>query len=147
MQTDWPSFDNSGKPEESDLMSQVTGALTIADGAAANKTFSPIRVAPDLSTFAEKTAGVSAGYYLLSMGLSPASAQRPTNRIDISLAMPQIQTINGISTVASTGLFKGYFVVPDTWSTSLRKDLRAFVANALDVAIVKTIVEDLDPMY
>lgn len=128
-------------------MSQVTGALTIADGAAANKTFAPVQVSPGFSEFAEKTAGISAGYYLLDFLFSPANGQRATTRVDVNLKMPQIQTINGVSSVASTGLFKGYFVIPDTWTTALRKDMRAFVANALDVAIVKAIVEDLDPMY
>jgi hypothetical protein len=128
-------------------MSQVTGALTIADGAAANKTFSPMFVAPGASEFAEKTAGLQAGYILLDVLMSQPSASRPTARVDINLKLPVIQTINGVSSVASTGLFKGYFVIPDTWTQALRKDLRAFVANALDVAIVKATVEDLDPMY
>jgi hypothetical protein len=128
-------------------MSQVTGALTIADGAAANKTFAPMQVAPALSIFAEKTAGISAGYISLSIGLSNASAARVTNRVDYNLNYPVIQTVNGVSSVASTGLFKGYFVIPDTWDVTLRGNLHAFVANGLDVAIVKAVIKDLDPMY
>lgn len=128
-------------------MSQVTGSLTIQDGAAANKTFAPMQVAPGASQFAEKTAGLQAGYILLDVLMSQPSANRPTARVDVNLKLPVIQTINGVSSVASTGLFKGYFVVPDTWTTAQRKDLRAFVANALDVAIIKATVEDLDPLY
>lgn len=128
-------------------MSQVTGNLTIADGAAANKTFAPMRVAPEQSSFSEKTAGISAGYINLAIGLSAASANRPTNRVDMSLTYPVIQTVNGVSSVASTGLFKGYFVIPDTWDTTLRGNLHAFVANGLDVAILKAVIKDLDPLY
>lgn len=128
-------------------MSQVTGALTIADGAAANKTFAPLQVSPGMSQFAEKTAGMFAGFYLLDILYSPASSSRSTNRVDVNLKMPIMQTVDGISSVATTGLFKGYFVIPDTWTSAQRKDLRAYVANALDVAIVKAVIEDLDPMY
>lgn len=128
-------------------MSQVTGALTIADGAAVNKTFSPMFVAPGGSQFAEKTAGLQAGYWTVDFSMSQPSAQRPTARVDFALKYPVIQTVNGVSSVASTGLFKGYFVIPDTFTQAQRKDLRAFVANAWDIAIVKALVEDLDPMY
>lgn len=128
-------------------MSQVTGALTIADGAGANKTFAPMQISPGYSQFAEKTAGLQAGYIRLDVLMSQPSANRPTARVDFNLTLPLIQTINGVSSVASTGLFKGYFVIPDTWSQSLRKDLRAFVANALDVALLKATIEDLDPLY
>jgi hypothetical protein len=128
-------------------MSQVTGALTIADGLAANKTFAPMQVSPGYSQFAEKTAGLQAGYITLDILMSQPSAARSTARVDVNLKLPVIQTVNGVSSVASTGLFKGYFVVPDTWTQAQRKDLRAFVANCLDVAIIKATVEDLDPMY
>jgi hypothetical protein len=128
-------------------MSQVTGALTIADGAAANKTFSPMFVAPTGTQFAEKTAGLQAGYITLDFALSQPSSGRSTARCDFALKYPVIQTVNGVSSVASVGLAKGYFVIPDTFTLAQRKDMRAFVANAWDIAIVKALVEDLDPMY
>jgi hypothetical protein len=58
-----------------------------------------------------------------------------------------LNTVNGISTVAYVGRFKGYFVIPDTMTALERADLHAFVANALDNAMVKAVVKDLDPMY
>lgn len=128
-------------------MSQVTGPLTIADGAAVNKTFAPMFVAPDGTQFAEKTAGLQAGYQTLDFSLSQPTPQRPTARVDFALKYPVIQTINGVSSVAYTGLCKGYFVIPDVMTSAQRKDMRAFVANAWDIAIVKALVEDLDPMY
>nr|UUW21387.1 MAG: hypothetical protein [Sanya fiers-like virus 43] len=130
-------------------MSQISGALSINNGAATPvaKTFSPERVSPDLSTFTERTAASSAGFIRLGIGYSPASSKRATNRIDISLDLPVLQTVNGISSVAYVGRFKGYFVIPDTMTAAERADLAAFVANALDVTQVRAIVKDLDPMY
>lgn len=130
-------------------MSQITGALTINNGAATPvaKTFSPERVAPELSTFTERTATSSAGFVRLGVAFSAASSKRNTNRIDLSLDYPVLSTVNGVSTVAYVGRFKGYFVVPDVMTAAERADLAAFVANALDVTSVRAVVKDLDPMY
>lgn len=130
-------------------MSQITGPLSINDGAATPvaHSFAPERVTPDLSTFTERTAGSSAGYIRLGVGFSPAASNRPTNRIDINLDLPVLQTVNGVSTVAYVGRFKGYFVVPDQMTAAERANLHAYVANALANATVKGVVKDLDPMY
>jgi hypothetical protein len=130
-------------------MAQITGSLTINNGEATPvaKSFAPERVAPDLSVFAEKTADVSAGYKRLSVGFSPANSKRATNRVDMKLDFPVLQTVDGVSTVAYVGRFQGYFVIPDVMTAAQRADLRAFVANALDDATVKAVIKDLDPMY
>lgn len=130
-------------------MSQITGPLSINDGAATPvaKSFAPERVAPEASVFTERTAAVSAGFYKLAVRFSAASQRRNTNRVDIDLDLPVLQSINGINTVAYVGRFKGYFVIPDTMTAAERANLHAFVANALDVAAVKAVVKDLDPMY
>lgn len=130
-------------------MPQIIGALTINDGAATPvaKTFSPERVAPELSSFTERTATSSAGFVRLGVNYSPASSKRNTNRVDLSLDLPVLQTVNGVSTVAYVGRFKGYFVIPDTMTAAERADLHAYVANALDNASIKAVVKDLDPMY
>lgn len=130
-------------------MSQISAPLSINNGAATPvaKSFAPERVTPELSTFTERTAAASSGFVRLGIGLSPASSRRPTNRVDISLDYPVLQTVNGVSSVAYVGRFKGYFVVPDNMTATERADLAAFVANALDNTQVRAVVKDLDPMY
>lgn len=130
-------------------MSQITGALSINNGAATPvaKSFAPVEVAPVRSVFAEKTATVSAGFTNLTVAYSPASSKRSTNRIDLSLDYPVLMTVNGVSSVAYVGRFKGYFVIPDTMTAGERADLHAFVANALQNTQIKGVVKDLDPLY
>lgn len=130
-------------------MSQVSGALTINNGAATPvaKTFSPERVSPDLATFTERTATSSAGFVRLGVGFSPASSKRATNRVDISLDYPVLSVVNGVSSVAYVGRFKGYFIVPDVMTALERADLAAYVANALDAVSIRAVVKDLDPLY
>lgn len=130
-------------------MSQITGPLSINNGAGTPvaKSFAPERVAPELATFTERSPAVSAGFPRLSIGYSPASSKRATNRVDVKLDLPALSTINGVSTVAYVGRFAGYFVIPDVMTAAERADLRAFVANALDNALVMGVIKDLDPLY
>lgn len=130
-------------------MSQITGPLAINNGAATPvaKSFSPEKVTPDAATFTERTALSSAGFLRLTAGLSPANGGRKTNRVNIEFSMPVLASVNGVNSVAYTGLFKGYFVIPDQMTSAERADLAAFVANALDNAQIRAIVKDLDPLY
>lgn len=130
-------------------MSQVTGALTINNGAATPvaKSFAPERVAPENSVFTERSAAVSAGFTKLSIRYSAASAKRASNRVDVDLDFPVLSTVNGVSTVAYIGRFKGYFVLPDQMTAGERADLHAFVANGLANSQVKAVIKDLDPLY
>jgi hypothetical protein len=130
-------------------MAQITGPLSISNGAATPvaKSFAPERVAPELSTFTERSAAVSAGFSRLSVGFSPASAKRATNRVDLNLDFPVLTTANGVSAVAYVGRFKGYFVIPDVMTATERADMAAYVANALDVTAVRAVIKDLDPLY
>lgn len=130
-------------------MGQVTGPLTINDGAATPvaRTFSPEKVSPEESVFVERSAGVSAGYQRLKVGYSPANANRPTNRVDVGLTMPVLQTINGVSSVAYTARFEGKFVLPDVATPADRANIIAFVKNALGLTLISGVVKDLDPLY
>lgn len=130
-------------------MSQVTGALTINDGQATPvaKTFSPERVAPDLTTFTERSSGVAAGFVRLGVGFSPASTKRSTNRVNVNLDYPVLSTVNGVSTVAYVGRFQGTFVVPDVMTAAERANMAAFVTNALANTQIRGVIKDLDPLY
>lgn len=130
-------------------MSQVTGAITLANGAATpvNKTFSPEAVAPELSTFTERSAASSNGFLRLSVSYSAASPKRATNRVAVNLAMPIVETVSGINQVTRTLRFDGTFIVPDSALATERADLHAYVVNALQNALLKGVVKDLDPLY
>lgn len=130
-------------------MSQVTGPLTINNGAATPvaKSFAPERVAPDLTTFTERSSATSAGFTRLSVRYSPASARRLTNKVGVDLDFPVLQTVNGVSTTAYVARFRGEFTLPDQMTAAERADVVAFVANALDVTSIRAVIKDLDPLY
>lgn len=130
-------------------MSQITAPLSIMNGAATPVavTFAPERITPELSTFVDRSSGVSALYPRITAKYSPAAGNRPTNRVDVDLDYPVGATVNGVSTVASIGRVRCYAVIPDTFNASNRADLIALFANALDHAVVRGVFKDLDPMY
>lgn len=82
-------------------MAQITGPITINNGAATPvaKTFGPERVSPELSSFTERSSGVSAGFTRLSVAFSPATTARPTNHVKVDMALPVLQIVNGVSSV------------------------------------------------
>jgi len=130
-------------------MPQITGPLTISDGSATPvaKSFYPQRVAPEVSVFTERTASASAGFIVLDVRFSAASGKRKTNRTDIALTLPITEVVDGIATVTKTGLFRGYFVEPDTFTAADRANLQAYAVNSLAHPSIKAIVKDLDPLY
>lgn len=130
-------------------MTQVTAPLSILDGQATPvaKSFAPERVSPDSSIFTERTSGISAGFKRITVRFSPANSKRATNRVDVDVDLPVLSTVNGVSTVAYVGRFKGYFVIPDTMTAGERADLAAFAANSFDNALIRGVIKDLDPMY
>lgn len=130
-------------------MPQITGPLSINNGAATPvaKDFAPIAVSPALSVFAEKSAASSSGFVRLTTKSSLASAQRPTNRVDVEVELPVVELVNGTNKVTRVGRFKGYFVVPDTMTADERADLHAYAANGLQTELAKALVVDLDTAY
>lgn len=129
-------------------MSQIQAPLTINNGAATPVavSYGPERVAPELSTFVDRTSGVSALYPRVSIKFSPAIG-RATNRVDLDIDYPVGTTVNGVSTVASIGRVRSYAVIPDTWNAADRANLVALFANALDNASIRGVFKDLDPLY
>lgn len=130
-------------------MSQVTGPIVIKNGAATpvDKSFLPMVVAPGSSIFTERSASASAGYQKLTVNYSPANGGRKTNRTEILVDVPVTEVVAGVDTVTRTLRFQGTFIVPDTATSLERSDLVAFVANALDVPIVRGVIKDNDPLY
>lgn len=130
-------------------MSQVTGPIVINNGAATPvaKSFAPEQVSPALATFTERTSASSAGFKRLGVSFSPASGKRATNRINVSLDLPVVATVDGVSKVQYIGRFTGTFILPDMMTGDERADLHAFVANSLNHAQIKGVIKDLDPLY
>lgn len=124
-------------------------AITINDGAATPVaiTFNPEQVTPLLSTFADRSTGVSAGYRRLRIRSSFANGKSTVNRCVFEVEYPVLQTVNGISTVAYTLRAKVEAILPEACIDAERKNLIAFVKNGLNHTLIQGAIRDLDPLY
>lgn len=129
-------------------MSQAA-AIVLNDGQATPVavTFSPERVTPERSIFADRSSGISLRFRRLNASFSPSVPNRPTNRSGLTVSVPVTSTVNGVTTVAFTMIGKLEFVLPDGSSDADRKDLYAFMQNALANTLLRGNLRDLDPLY
>lgn len=92
----------------------------------------------------EQTSGFYAGYLQLT-GLVRRTSNKST-KIQVKVTLPKLSS-DGTTTLIHTGIASLDVTVPDTMSLQERKDLHAYIANALDNAIIKSMVVDLSPAY
>lgn len=133
-------------------MSQVTGPITLADGQTTpvNVAFYPEEIAPKLSTFVDRTSGVSTLYRRLSIRNEKSHGTRD-NRFQRNISAFSCP-VSGTLPSGATGVIRTLratviFDLPDGCLDSERKDLFAFVKNAMSNAYVIGAMRDYDPLY
>jgi len=123
--------------------------LTVNDGAATPVavTFHPESVSGGNATFRDDRNGISALMPRIIVQFSPASANRPSNRVSFRVNYPVKKTVDGVEMLDKILRSETNFVLPDGATTQERKDLLAFHVNALSNALIKSVVEDVLPIY
>ena len=125
-------------------------SIVLADGQAtpANVTFAPERVTPEVSTFVDRATGVASRFRRVSVRFLPANNNRRQNRSSLDISVPVWGTLtSGAQGVLYTLRAKVDLQLPDGSTDAERKDLYAFVSNALSNALVRGSLRDLDPLY
>jgi len=127
----------------------TAASIVINDGQATPVavTFGPEAVAPALSSFSDKTAGVPLGYRRMKVSTTFASGKNVVNRGKLAIELPVVQTVNGIQSVAYTLRANVDVILPQASTDANRKDLYAFLKNALGHALVTGALRDLDPIF
>lgn len=131
------------------------GNLVINNGASTPvaKTFSPVQELP-IAIFKDKTGGISIGMPAVTISTSAASAKRPSNKWNVRVSVPVLETAAGAGSggytppakVAYTLLADVNVVAPDRSTADQRADVLAFAYNALQTAMVKGVIKDLNPV-
>ena len=137
-------------------MAQVT-SIVINDGATTPvaHTFAPSRVAADLVSYQDRSAGIVAGFNILTIGTRFADKKNGAQKVTVRLALPTLAvtaptTTTGIQTVpvAAYECFASIeFVLPSPSSVQNRKDLLALVKNLMANGAIDNAVVNLDPPY
>lgn len=121
-------------------------SLTINDGTN-NKTYVPVAVSPEKSLFVDRSSTTSAGNPKLVLGLSSATAQRPTNRVSYRFEMPVEYTADGITLVRDVPRAITDVVLPDAMTSAERTVFWTLYLNQLANATVKGYVLSLEPCW
>jgi len=124
-------------------------AITINDGQVTPvaTTFNPESVTPGLSSFAERSSGIAIGYKRIKVSNVFASGKSTVNKGRVTIEYPVTALVNGVTTVAYTLRADVSYVLPDASTTAERKNLHAFVKNALAHSLIQGAMQDLDPLY
>lgn len=134
-------------------------AITINDGQATPvaHTFSPRRINDGIAKWQDLSGGIAVGFPTLTCMLrEPLRGQKAkVFRAQLKVVVPVLETI---SNSTYSGILpaptKGYemvatveFLIPERSTLQNRKDLRAYVANALAQADIKSLCEDLAMIF
>ena len=130
-------------------MPQFTGAITINDGSATPVavSYAPEMLSSAQSVLVDRREASRDMQPSITITFDPPSATRKTYKVKHAVAYPIKQTVNGVEVVTDTARANVEFVIPQSASLQLRKHLRALVANLEDITILKSAIEDLDPLY
>lgn len=125
----------------------ATANIVIADGQTTpqNVTFAPERASPELSSFVDRSSGVSFRFRRLSVRNQAANGKMKTN---LQLSLPIFGTLpSGSQGIVYTLRAKLDIELPDGCTDAERKDLYALFKNSLDNTLVRGALRDLDPIY
>lgn len=124
-------------------------AIAIQNGAAtpATVTFSPESVTPQLATFADRSTGVANAFQRLTLATAFVGGNKIVNRTILSFALPVTTIVENATVVKRVMRAKLELTLPDGATDAERKDLYAFVKNALSNPSVTATLRDLDPQY
>lgn len=128
-------------------MPQFTGPLSILDGAAAAVSYSPELLSSSQTVLVDRREASRDMQPSMSVSFDRPTANRKTYKVKRVYAYPIKQTINGVEVVTDIARATVEYIIPQSATLTIRKNLRALVANVEDNALVKAGVEDLDPLY
>lgn len=123
--------------------------LSINDGLAVPvaHSFAPVSTTGQKAKFADRSPTIPAGYRTISHEVAEPNGNRTVNKITMGFVNPTVATVDGSDTVVRYSSAQVVLNIHPDSTLQERKDLLAYVANSLDLASVKTSVENLEPFY
>lgn len=121
--------------------------IVLNDATPAAVTFEPTYKQGGAVTSIDKSSLTSAGQRTLYASFSPATANRPTNRINFRLAQPKEVTIDGVTSVVHVNRINIDVIIADDADTTERADLSAFFTNLAANSVLKGYISTLSPQY
>ena len=124
-------------------------SLTINDGQTTPvaHVFAPVTTDGELAKWADRSPTIPAGYKTLSIDVSPPTGSRTVYKHTTGLMDPTVATVNAVDTVVRYNSAQVVLNFHPESTLQERKNLQAYVINAMNNASVKASVENLEPFY
>jgi hypothetical protein len=124
-------------------------ALTINDGAATPvaRTFAVQGTNGLKATWLEKTAGVSVGYIKMTDEFREAKSSTGANSRVLGFEYPTVAVVNGVTTRVRVSSGQVRLNYAQDATDQEKKDLLAYMTNALSNAIMKPAIWGQEPFY
>jgi hypothetical protein len=124
-------------------------ALTIADGATTpvNHTFAAASCDNGKATFFDKVGGVPAGYSRLDHEIRLAKSDKGAHAVTVGINVPIMATVNGVVTRVRNSSAQVRLNFAQDSTDQERKDLVAYVINALSNSTVKPTLYNIEPFF
>lgn len=135
------------------------GNIVLADGQSTpvNHTFAPSMERQDVQEFADRSGGIPVGFPVLTVSLrKPANGNgNGAYKAVLKVVVPTLEqtspsTTTGIQpapTVAYNCVANVDMILPGRSTLQERKNLLAYIKNALSHADLVKVIQDLDPIY
>lgn len=133
------------------------GNIVINDGKATPvaHTFSPVAQTGLLSSFADRSGGISVGYPTITISTAQPSKTSRLYKARLKVVFPILETLsNSTMSGITPAPTKAYdvsaditFMMPERSTLADRKDILALAKNLLSNALVAAIVENNETLY
>lgn len=125
------------------------GSITIHDGAATPvaHVFSPQTTTGSKATLLNRTASIPRGFESLNLELVKPAQPTAAYRIIGSITLPTVGPVDGQDQVIRQNKLDFTLNLSQDSTLQDRKNAVALLANLLDNATVRTMVENLEPLY
>lgn len=130
-------------------MPQFTGAISINDGATTPVAvaYSPELLSSGNTVLVDRREATRELQPSVTITFDRPTPTRKTFKVKHSFAIPIKTVVAGIETVSDIARANVEYVIPQSATLAMRRHLRALVANAESITILRAGVEDLDPLY
>ena len=124
-------------------------SLVLADGQGtpANHTFVPAPLGPNAMSWVDKSGAFPAAYNRVTATFKAPQNGSKMYRETLKVEVPTGSITNGIATVDNVAVAIVEFTLPETGTLQSRKDLKAYLKNALANSVNSDVIEGPEFVY
>lgn len=123
--------------------------ISINDGKATPvaHVYAPVTTDGSNAELANRAASIPQGFENLKVDVRKPASATGAYRIQVSLVLPTVATVNGVDTVVRQSQASLTINMSQLSTAVERRDMRVLLANLLQHASMTTVIENLEPIY